>query len=107
MINPDRPAGIQTPIGPNVRRLIAERAAAITVNRATKNRAGSDMFCAVLAQIATPGALKQDYYDACVWVKAALAAARRAPGAEQWPTDEDMAGEVLRRLKKVKGQAKR
>jgi len=90
-------------IGPNVRRLIAERAAAITCGRALKT--GADPFCATLAEMAKPGQMGKDYQEAVSWVKAALAAARRAPGAEQWPTDEDMAGEVLRRLARVKKEA--
>ena len=36
--------------------------------------------------------------EAAGWVKNVLAIARNAPGADRWPTDEDMAAEILRRI---------
>jgi len=84
-------------IGPNVRRLITLRAAKITIARATAH--GGDPFCAVLAEIGKPGVMVRDHQEAVAWVRTALAAASLAPGNAEWPTDEAMAGEILRRLK--------
>ena len=34
-----------------------------------------------------------------VWTRDVLDVLRRSPGSEKWPTDEDMAGEIIARIK--------
>lgn len=86
-------------IGPNVRRLISERAAQVAVSRV--RQPGQTVFGTIAAGI-VDGQFSKDMRDAAKWVEAALLALHRAPGGEKWPTDEEMAGEVLRLLEERK-----
>lgn len=80
--------------GPNVRRLISERAAQLQIERAKQRHGVADF--GALAQGIIDGTFQEALREASTWVTAALTVARQAPGAEKWPTDEDMAGEILR-----------
>jgi hypothetical protein len=87
------------PIGPNVRRLISERAAQLQCDSA-KERFGQAGFAEIAALMAERGVggLQANLREAHEWVMVSLKALRNAPGSEQWPTDEDMAGELMRRI---------
>jgi len=90
-----------TLIGPNVKRLICERAAQIQVEDA-KKRYGSAGVGEVAQSLVDGGVggLQASMRAAFDWVAAALDIARKAPGSEKWPTDEDMAAEILRGIEK-------
>ena len=90
----------KTPLGPNVRRLLAERTAQIQVE-AAKKKYGTAGVGEIAASMASdgPAGLQSNVRRAFEWVRNALAAVRRSPGAEQWPDDEAVAGEILRRIK--------
>lgn len=89
-------------IGPNVRRLIAERAAQLQIERAQKSHGVADV--GTLAQGIVDGTFQETLREASTWVTAALTLARNAPGSEKWPTDEDMAGEILRGIAAKRGK---
>jgi hypothetical protein len=90
----------KTPLGPNVRRLLAERAAQIQVEAAKEKygKAGVGEIAALLASDG-PAGLQSNVRQAFEWLRSALAALRRSPGAEQWADDEAMAGEIVRQIK--------
>ena len=87
-----------TPLTPNVRKLLLERASQLMVDRAkTKyGAAGVGEVAATLAQDKGQ-ALKASMGEAFLWVQQALELLRNSPGSEEWPDDEAMAGEILRR----------
>lgn len=82
--------------GPNIRRLIAERAAQLQVERAKQRHGVADV--GTLAVGIVDGTLQETLREASTWVQTALALLRNAPGSEQWPTDEAMAGELVRQI---------
>lgn len=86
-------------IGPNVRRLIAERAAQLQIDRAIElyGAAGVGEVAAAMAKDGKDG-LVAKMRQATTWAQDALKLCRTAPDASQYPTDEDMAAELLRRL---------
>jgi hypothetical protein len=81
-------------LGPNVERLISERAAQTML----EGRKPGDTAVGTMAQALIDGTIAQYMGEASRWVKNVLAIARNAPGADRWPTDEDMAAEILRRI---------
>jgi len=87
----------KTPLGPNVKKLMIERAAQLQVE-ATKKRygkAGVGETAALLVE--TNGeVIRTTMREAFAWTRDALEAVRRSPGSEKWPTDEDVAAEILR-----------
>src|SRR6266853_5235617 len=86
-----------TPLGQNVKRLLVERAAQMQIE-AAKAKYGACGVGEIAAMMADGGAggIQDNMRKAFEWVALALEAARQAPGSEQWPTDEDMAGEIMR-----------
>lgn len=88
-----------TPLGPNVKRLIAVIAAQVQMD-AAKERFGKAGVGEVAVSLMERGAggLQDSMRKAFDKVAIYLETARRAPGSEQWPTDEDMAGEMVRRI---------
>lgn len=83
-------------VGPNVRKMTAERAAQLMVEHCKSKYGSSD--AGVMAHAILAGGLVECMREAIHWVQAALAAVRQAPGSERWPTDEDIAAEILRKL---------
>lgn len=79
-------------IGPNVKRLIIERASQITVERAEADSDGRKVG-GVAARIADRSFI-HDCVEASKWVESALAAVRAAPGGGSL-TDEEIAGRIL------------
>lgn len=86
-------------MGPNVRRLVIQRASQLQVERAKElfGKAGVGEIAAMLAHDGA-GGLKAVMREAYEWVTAAVAAVRLAPGNEKWPDDEAVAGEILRQV---------
>jgi hypothetical protein len=77
----------------NVQQLIIERAAQLWVE---KLRAAADP--EVVAQEEMGHGVGNILVDARTWTDTTLAACRLAPGSQEWPDDEAMAGEILRAL---------
>lgn len=84
-------------LGPNVKKLVCERAAQLQCDRAKQKygHAGGAEVAAMLADDGVDG-LKAIMTAAFDWVAQVLDIARRAPGSDKWPTDEDMAAEIVR-----------
>jgi hypothetical protein len=82
----------KTVIGPNVRRLIAEKMAAEIIPPGTK-----DPFMAAMAAIASQDMGKRAA-SAMTWTRAAIEEIRSARGPNPWrnSTDEEIAGIVLK-----------
>lgn len=91
-------------LGPNVRRLVATRASQLIVERAHAQHGGAGV--GEVAQGIVDGTLGLCLREAQTWVTTALALVRSAPGGEAWPTDEDVAGEILRKLEERKAGKK-
>lgn len=93
----------KTPLGPNVKALLIERASQLTVERA--GSAGDDfgVACAVAGRIAEDmgSRFKSDMRDAFEWTKKAIALVRTAPD-NTLNTDEEIAGEIIRRIRERK-----
>jgi len=89
-----------TPMGPNVKALLSERWAQLMTDRAGHAGGEFGKVAAVAARMAeNNGAnLKSDMREAFEWVKAAIAAVRSAPDC-MFTTDEEIAGEIVRRIK--------
>jgi hypothetical protein len=81
-------------LGPNVKRLIAERAAQTMLD----TREPADSAVVTMVHMIIDGTIARHVGDAAHWVKNVLAIARNAPGAGRWPTDEHMAAYMLRRI---------
>lgn len=92
-----------TPLGPNVKRLICERAAQLQVESA-KSKYGACGVGEVAALLVDDGVdgLQAKMRDAFDWVAASLDLVRQSVGSEQFPTDEDVAAEILQRIKERK-----
>lgn len=90
-----------TVMGPNVRRLVAARAAQLQVE-AAKARYGAAGFGEIASVVAEDGVtgLQGCLKGAAEWVVAALKILREAPDAGKygWTSDEDAAGELLRQI---------
>lgn len=86
------------PIGPNVRRLIAHKAALMMVPPGCGDGKGA-AFAVAINALATPGNLAQMTKAAAAWVEAAITAVRNAPGGAAYGDDEAIAGEILRSIK--------
>lgn len=84
-------------IGPNANKLAIERCAQLMVDRAVLTDGGFGRTAAVAARIAD-GGLGTDMAEAVEWTRVAIAAIRSAPDCT-WTDDEEIAGEILRRLK--------
>lgn len=95
----------KTPLGPNVKALLAERWSQLTTERAGHAGGEFGKVAAVAARIAEGGgsSLKADMRDAFEWVKAAIATVRSAPNCP-WTTDEEIAGEIVKRIKAKRWQ---
>lgn len=89
-----------TTLGPNVKALLSERWSQLMVDRAGHAGGEFGKVSAVAARIAEGNGakFKSDMREAFEWTKAAIAAVRSAPDCP-WKTDEDIAGEIVRRVK--------
>lgn len=88
-----------TPLGPNVKRLLIEKSSQIQIEFAKRKygSAGVGELAASLAE--NNGAvLQSSLREAFEWTKVALDLLRKSPGSEKWPTDEDLAGEIMRQV---------
>lgn len=96
----------KTPMGPNVKALLGERWAQLMTDRAGHAGGEFGKVAAVAARIAEgDGArLKSDMREAWEWAKAAITAVRSAPDCG-WTTDEEIAGEIMRRIKEKRSNA--
>lgn len=93
----------KSPLGPNVKRLIYERAAQAQLEaaRVKYGECGIEEMAQFLVDGGASG-LKDNLWSAFQWVAKVLDILRKSSGSEQWPTDEDMAAEILRRIKNRK-----
>lgn len=101
-----------TAMGPNFKKLFIHHWSNLTVDRANKTPMGLaahgdfvdqlGLAVNVAARIAETGgeSLKGDAKDALDWVNSALTIVRQAGGNNPWATasDEDICGEILRRI---------
>jgi hypothetical protein len=88
-------------IGPNQRKLIAHKAGqdAVPVGGGLED---------ALRFLTTPGAMAIGWHAAAEWTESALMMIRSAAGPNPWKyaPDEDIAGELLRRLDERKNAAR-
>lgn len=86
-----------TALGPNANKLAIERCAQLMVDRAVLTYGTFGRTAAVAVRIAE-GGLSADMAESVEWTRVAIAAIRSAPDCP-WNDDEEIAGEILRRLK--------
>ena len=87
----------ETPIGPNVKRLISMRMAMLAIPAGTK-----DPLMAGIHTILDQQKWRLVVKSAVQWVQEAIAAVRSAPD-NSYGDDETIAGEILRRIEITKG----
>jgi hypothetical protein len=87
----------KTPLGPNVKRLLMERCSQLMVDRAGSAEGGK--VCAVAARLAENNGvnLKADMREAFAWVCEVMRVVRSSPD-NPYKTDEEIAGELMRRI---------
>lgn len=83
-------------IGPNVRRLIAHKAALLMVPPGCGGKAKDGAFAVAINALTTPGNLVQMTRAATAWVEKAIEAVKKAPGGEAYGDDEAIAGAILK-----------
>ena len=86
--------------GPNVRRLIAERASQLLTAGPGGGLGGA------IACMLRPGNLVAVTREATEWVMLAIKAVRKAPDST-WTDDEAIAGEILRRIEENRAKARK
>ena len=76
-----------------------ERASQLQIERAKAKygAAGVGEIAAVMAHDGADG-LKSVFREAYDWTVEALRIVREAPGSERWPTNEDLASELMRQI---------
>lgn len=84
-------------LGPNANKLAIERCAQLMVDRAVVADGVFGRTAALAARIAD-GGLSTDMAAAIDWTRTAIATIRSAPDCT-WTDDEEIAEEILRRLK--------
>ena len=87
-------------MGPNVKRLVIERASQLMAERGAAT--GDTSFGGVIAAMVAGGkdGIQADVREASKWVKNAMIAIRQSPGGEIYATDEDAAAELVRQIEK-------
>jgi len=97
-----------TILGPNVKRLLIERCAQLSVERSGDAGGPFGKAVAVAARLAGSqgNSLQSDLTDAFEWVQSAIAAVRSAPDCP-WSSDEEIAGEILNRVALRRAPGKR
>ncbi len=90
----------RTILGPNVKALLTERWAQLMTDRAGHAGGEFGKVSAIAARIAEGQGqnLKSDMREAFEWVKQVMTMVRSAPD-NPWKTDEEIAGEIMRRIK--------
>jgi hypothetical protein len=87
-----------------MKRLIAERSATLSVERAKRNLKPGETLVGGVAMQFFDGSAAKDVHDAAKWVQAAIAVCRTAPDARDVfgddLSDEAIAGHLLERLRK-------
>jgi hypothetical protein len=93
-------------LGPNVKKLIGDYAVELTYRRAKAQTPPGEWVAGSIAGRIADRSFIQDWKDATEWVKKAIEACRKAPGASEAfggkLDDENIAGEILERLRRKK-----
>lgn len=79
---------------PAFKRLVLERMAQLTVERADKGHGAT----AGVAKRILDNKIGSDFRDAFEWANAAVRAVRQSPGGEEYKTDEAVAVELMRQI---------
>jgi hypothetical protein len=89
---------VTEPIGPNVKKLIAQKMALLMIPEGT-----TEPLKAGATAILTPGSMGQHARVVTTWVREALAAIKAAPDNPYGDDDEAIARELLRKIDERKG----
>lgn len=93
-----------TPREPNVRRLIAERAATLQIEKAKEKYGNADV--GSMAMCIMDGTFQECLREAALFVKGAIKEVRKATARYHYLTDEEIAVEILRKLDERKAGKK-
>jgi len=96
-MTPQRKQEIQSKLG-NVKMLVIERMSQLMIDRNRKHSDGKFGLATAITADMDGGSISPDAKEAQEWVNTAIEAIRRAPGGDRFGSDEEIAGEILKRI---------